>query len=764
MWQRVVEWVPGTRAFARRRGLEARLHLAVRRLRPVVSEEDKVAALRRIVAGVEARSAAGNSPAAEDVEARPVPVTATREMVRLWASAIVNSSCPSTSVDTLRVRLEAFAEALASQAAGGNPREWPAQRIGRELAVRMRLTPQSFTDVLEQVVPWLESLPGTSPGRRSAAIAGLAGGFAEGVRARVLDEQLDMAEALREVARRSAPPTTPHEPESRTRPTECVVDDEGRITAVTSALCALLHLSEDRTVGRLLRGFGVRERDRVAVDAALRRAAEAPGRAARVELAVVGSDGRAPMWIAASVLSLAPDTGYRVSIRDMTALRAWRDSLLPRNTLDEVTRLPDERNFLDQVQSTLDRIDEEVTIGMCALRLRDLNLVTRSMGPQARDRVVTTIASRIQAAVAGIPATTVGRLDRDTFAVLVTDRHSWNGVTETVRRLVDWVSQPLWVDGGEIVLASAVGVAEGRRGMSATQLLGKVQVSLNVHDGGARDRVPVPQPRSRAHDDPRIHLLAAFPQALERGEIDLAYTPVVRLRDGVLAGVEVSGVWRTADGRPRQIDDLIELADDIGLNLAWGSWLLRRVVRQARRWTQTLGAAAPRVTMAVPRRFARDGDLVGHVRAALRDTGLPPWKLMLSLPESAVVGDDGHPHPCLVDLGGLSVPLALDGLGTRFRRYDTLPHLALHTIVIPPQLTTALDGPDDGTTRRAVAANLIRMGNDLKHEIVVKGVLSRTQRDIARSLSATLGQGTLFGGPLPPDRIPDLVGGQPIAV
>ncbi|RKT55770.1 EAL domain-containing protein [Saccharothrix australiensis] len=831
MWQRIVQWVPGTAAFARRRAAAEKLALlaAARPARTSVAEQDAV--LAWIFAGGDAAHAPAGVPGDDEAGATPPPggevvravdaveaadaidtagtagtidtadtvhsvgtvehsvgtvdaigtvngvglvdtttgiadTVGFADTVAEWARTMSANSYLAMTSDELEDELTRFADALAREVSGRGPGEWPAQRIGRELALRLRLTPQSFQDVLELIIPWLETRRGATAGRRSKVIAALAGGFADGARDRVLDEQLRITSAAWAAARRPPlPPPGARLDEAvldRSPQPGCALAADGTVTHANPALCALLGRPADALVGTHLGDHVVAEGDRAALAAALAEASTGEEPAAGVELALVGAAGAPVARVSAAVEWRAdgPAGRFLVLLHDTTVLRAWQRALLPGNDHDEVTMLPDQRNFLHRVQSHLDDARPGTTIGLCALRFRDLNTITRALGPGVRNKVVTTLAARVVAAVAEMPATTVGRLDRDTFGVLLTDPHSWHGVTGTLRRLVDWLSEPMCIDGQELALAPAVGVAEARGDTDAVELLARAGFSLHVGgDRGTPWQAVLPR---RAHGDPdedRVRLLAALPRALEDGEITIAYTPIVRLRDGVVVGAEASAQWHHPDGRVRPADDLVALADEIGLTLPWVPWMLRTVVRQAARWRKALGKAAPRVTVNVPRRFARNGDLVVHVRAALEEAVLPASQLMLSMPESAVVDEHGDPRSHLLDLGGLSVPLALDGLGTEFSRYDTLPKLTLQTVVIPPQLTASLDGSSQEQCRQAVAANLIRIGNELTHEVTVKGITTAAQRDNARRLSAKLGQGLFFGGPLAPQKIQDLLGG-----
>ncbi|MBW4720424.1 GGDEF domain-containing phosphodiesterase [Saccharothrix obliqua] len=725
MWRRVAHRIPGTREYARWRTARAALRWRARSGPPApAGPEEVAAALDRLFA---------RAAAAPDAEA-----------VRRWAAALAaHSRLPLTPAE-LEAQLTVFAEALARQAAGRDPGEWPAQRVGRELAVRLAVTPRSFQDVVELIVPWLETLGDAGVEGRSRVIAGLGGGFSEGVRDRVLGEQLAAAVTSPQPDR----PWFDAALDRLPRPA-CALGPDGTVVRANAALRALLRVDEQGGPPDL-RAHLAGPEDRAVLDRALR-AAGGDGVTGCGEATVTDPHGVPVARVEVTALR-GPGGTCQVFLHDVTASRAWRQVPLP--DLDEVTALPEQRDFLHQVQSTMDAAGADATLGLCTLRLRESDEITRRFGPLVRDFVAKAVAARITAAVAGMPATTVGRLDRDTFGVLITDQDSWHGVTDTVRRLVDWVSEPMWIDDSELVLSPAAGVAEARPGSTAGQLLARARAALHTGpEPGGRWRA-----RRRAGVRPDTpHLLAGLADAIDRDELVVAYTPIVRLGDGQVVGAEASTWWQLPDGDRRQIDDLVSLADDIGLTLRWGPWILRRVVAQAARWRRALGEAAPRITVNIPRRMARDRALVPQVETALSDGAVAASQLMLSMPHSAVLQDNGTPLDNLVKLGGLEVPVALEGVGIDFARYDTLTRLFLQSVVIPSQLTATLDAPRAEASRQAVAENLIRISRSVSREVTVKGVRTAAQRETAHKLSAALGQGVLFGGPQPPEDIADLV-------
>ncbi|GAA1309574.1 bifunctional diguanylate cyclase/phosphodiesterase [Saccharothrix xinjiangensis] len=745
------------------------------------------ARLARLLAGDHTAGAPAVA-AAHSVDTRedPTPVDRARirvsrgrgrsvDMIGEWVDAIAATNLHLDRA-ALRKQVGVFASALIDHVRGQPYGQWPAQRIGRHLAAELRMTPHAFQDALEVIIPWLEHTAAACEpaGRRrlTVALAGLAAGFADGARDRVFDEQLLLTRAAGTV-----PPTPPpalHDTRLFIRQLDscpqpgCVLTTGGILVRANPALRALL--GEDRgtaVIGSPLSRHTLTASDAVAVEEALRRANQATDGWSHTEFALVVADSAPGFRVVAAFVRRVdhhPD-GHRFNmvLRDITAWRSWSRRLLPGRDYDPITNLPTQRNFLHRVHVVLQHRQSDLWIGLCTLRLDGLASITRTLGPRVGARVERAIAARITAAVQATPATVVGRLDRDVFAVLLTNPHGRSGVTDTVRRLVDWLSQPLWDDGHELVLRPLVGVTEAHPHTSAGQLLTQAQAALHANS----DRVPrrsAVRPQCRQpRDIERAHLLAALPAALQRGEINIAYTPIARLHDGVVVGAEATAWWHHPELGVRQVDDLLTLADDIGLSLRWGPWLLRRVLAQAARWRHALGEAAPRVTVHIPRRFADSGTLVDHVRDALEEAGVPAAQLMLSMPEAAVVDERGLPRRHVIRLGSMDVRLALEGLGTDVLRYHTLSNLTLHTLVVPPELTATLDDPTREQHEETVAASFIRMSRNLTRVVTVKGITTTAQRDTAHHLAADLGQGELFGGPQSAQQLQDLISAGPLA-
>ncbi|XVV06068.1 EAL domain-containing protein [Actinosynnema sp. CA-248983] len=772
--QWILSLVPGTAAFRRRRQLDADLALLSTLLPAPPTDEEVEAGLARIFG--EDQAALGRRvhvPEQPVGEHRPVGFD---EMVREWAKSLTASTYLPMTRDQLHDRLTRMAEGLRRQTFGEASPDLSAERIGRDLAQDLRLTSEAFRNGLELVIPWLERIQrltgkGTAESR-AHAVAALVEGFTEGARDRVLDEQTSVTQAWL-AAHQQKIHTHVEDPElfraafTAARAPLAVLSAAGVVVDVNAALLARLGRPRRAVVGRPLADHIPDESGRAALAAGLGDAVRAAGRPQGVQFALVGDHGGVVGWVAAAlawhVTPDRPDGQLLLAMETMTEHHAWRQRVRPDNDRDRVTDLPARRYFLHRLASTIDTAPCSTAVGVCALRLAGLTTVVRRFGPAVADRVVFVVTSRITAALSDQSPTALARLDRDRFAILLTDPRDWTAITGVVRRLVEWVSTPMVVDWQEITLTPTVGVAQARPGATPADLLRDAETALDSQQHAHAD-VAVIRP---VHDGDVMHrnqLLTAVPQALVRGQISLAYRPIVRLEDGAVAGAEATAIWHHPDEGDIAADDLLDEAESLGLTRHWGPWLLERAAAQSAGWSRELGGDAPRITLKAPPRFAVEEELSDHVIATLESHALPPEKLLLSMPESAVMDRHGMPTRHLVKLTGKGLRVALAGLGTDVAHYGNLVRLSLDAVVVSSAVTAILGSTDRRRCERSVAETLIMLGRKVTNTLMLQGIDTREQLLEARRLEAHLGLGRHIGGPLTPAGIDELISAGGIAV
>jgi EAL domain-containing protein (putative c-di-GMP-specific phosphodiesterase class I) len=253
----------------------------------------------------------------------------------------------------------------------------------------------------------------------------------------------------------------------------------------------------------------------------------------------------------------------------------------------------------------------------------------------------------------------------------------------------------------------------------------------------------------------RLQLEADLRHALERDELVLHYQPVVDLRTGVMTAVEALVRWSHPVRGLVGPSDFIPLAEDIGLIVPIGHWVLREAIRQVRCWQRDYGEARTLgVSVNLSARQVRHQDLVSHVRNALADEDFDPGLLTLEVTETALMTDTEAAARCLQELKRLGVRLALDDFGTG---YSSLGHLVRFPIDCLKVDKSFVDRIAGSAAEVAVPRAIIALGRMLSLETIAEGIEAPAQLAALRDLDCHLGQGFLLSRPVPARALEDLL-------
>jgi EAL domain-containing protein (putative c-di-GMP-specific phosphodiesterase class I) len=252
----------------------------------------------------------------------------------------------------------------------------------------------------------------------------------------------------------------------------------------------------------------------------------------------------------------------------------------------------------------------------------------------------------------------------------------------------------------------------------------------------------------------RLELRADLQRAIDADQFELVYQPVVRLADMSVSGVEALLRWRHPSKGVVTPAQFIPAAEEMGLIIPIGQWVLREAFTQAVVLQQQFPSTPP-LTMAVnlsPRQL-NQGDIVGDVRRAIRDTGVDPSTLVLEITESLMMADTDMAVQRLEEMKGLGVRLAMDDFGTG---YSSLSYLSRFPVDILKMDRSFLEAESDADS--GLAAAVVALGETLSMQVVAEGIELPTQMASLRELGCELGQGFLFARPMSLDSVSDYLG------
>jgi diguanylate cyclase (GGDEF)-like protein/PAS domain S-box-containing protein len=444
-----------------------------------------------------------------------------------------------------------------------------------------------------------------------------------------------------------------------------------------------------------------------------------------------------------------------VTARDLSEQAALQRQVTHLTFHDGQTGLPNRAYFEERAREVLSRQGQAATApsGPVAVLFADIDgftAVNDSAGHAAGDQVLTQAARRLRAAVQADD--TVARWGGDEFAVLVQNVAEGQAVVDLAERLLRALSEePYRVGSRGIALTASVGVAFAEDELGSPELIrnGDLAMARAKELGGGR--VEVFAAHMHADVVRRLELSGDLQRALAEEQFAVEFQPVVDLTTSRVTGVEALVRWWRA-GVSVPPEEFIGPAEESGLMVPLGNWVLREACREVAGWRQ--GSWEMGLSVNFTARQIAAPRFVESVAAALDETGLPPHALTLEVTEEVLVEDAGHNVERLSALRELGVRLAIDDFGTGYASLAYLGQLPVDIIKIDPSFVAGL-GRDE--TRTLLTRTIVRLGHDLGLIVVAEGIERPEQLELLREMGCPRGQGFLVARPMAPGRVEALV-------
>ncbi|MEV0154612.1 bifunctional diguanylate cyclase/phosphodiesterase [Micromonospora sp. NPDC050686] len=465
-------------------------------------------------------------------------------------------------------------------------------------------------------------------------------------------------------------------------------------------------------------------------------------------------------------------TGYARALRDRTldeqesirraamvarahAERALRDSearFRYQANHDPLTGLPNRTLLNERLAAAIARPGEGAErVGVCVLDLDRFKVVNDSLGHQIGDLLLITVGERLRRTVG---EHLVARLGADEFAILVERTGRTEDAVRVAEAALAAVSEPAVVAGHELTVSASIGIVEQPvRGTTPGELMRAAGSTLHWAKAAGGARWSVFDAERNQRELARYALSAAIPAALERGEFLLDYQPLTSLADGTLRGLEALVRWRHPERGLLRPDAFIGLAEETGLIVPLGGWVLAEACRQARDWGD--GAAAPFVSVNLAVQQVRRPGLVDEVGELLRRTGLPPERLQLEITESTMMSTVEEPVRALRVLADRGVRIAIDDFGTGYCNLAYLRGLPVTELKLAGEFVSGLRAPAEdpaGRTDERILASLVSLAHALDVTVTAEGVETAEQAELLRAMGCDAAQGWYFGRPGPAEQ------------
>jgi diguanylate cyclase (GGDEF)-like protein/PAS domain S-box-containing protein len=449
-----------------------------------------------------------------------------------------------------------------------------------------------------------------------------------------------------------------------------------------------------------------------------------------------------------SDLSTHPGVGGIVlNIRDVSERNALEVELRHQAFHDALTGLANRSLFVDRIEHALARQGRSgAQLAVLLIDLDDFKAVNDSSGHGVGDRLLREVAVRLRASAR--EADTVARLGGDEFAVLLEDAVDARAPRVAAERVLAAFATPFNLGDRSLNISASVGSAVAVAGIAnSDELVRKADVAMYVAKSRGKSCWVMFEPGMQQVVEERMQVKTDLVAALAAGDqMELYYQPVVNLETRSIIGVEALLRWNHPHRGLVAPLDFLPLAEDTGLIIPLGHWVLRRACAQARAW-QLGHPELARLSMSVnvSGRQLDDPALIDDVRRALADTGLAPQSLVLEITESVLMRDTEATVLALRELKALGVRLAMDDFGTGYSSLASLQHFPIDVLKIDRSFTAGLDGEE---RQAALAEMVVRIGTTLDLQTVAEGIERADQVGWLQQLGCDYGQGYLFARPM----------------
>ena len=445
--------------------------------------------------------------------------------------------------------------------------------------------------------------------------------------------------------------------------------------------------------------------------------------------------------------------GYRGVSRDVTLRKEAEARIQYLASHDSLTGLPNRVMFgelLNHVLAASKRNQRQFAV--LFIDLDRFKFINDSLGHEAGDTLLREVATRLKDSLRA--SDIVARLGGDEFVMLLQDLRGVEQAGRIARKLLSAVIKPLMIQSQECRVTASIGISVyPNDAHDETSLMTHADIAMYHAKEEGKNNFQFYDGRLETLSLERLTLETRLRRAIERNELSLHYQAKLDLASNAIAGVEALLRWNSAELGAVSPAKFIPVAEETGLILGIGKWVLRNACAQSVAW-QRAGLPPVRVSVNLSPRQLSDADLLDEVRAVLADTGLQPDLLELEVTESSVMHNVERALQVLGSLKAMGVRLAIDDFGTGYSSLAQLKRFPIDTLKVDRSFIREL--PAD-TEDKAIAEAIIAMGKTLSLTVVAEGVETPEQKAFLRERACDQMQGYHFSKPIPADAFAELL-------
>ncbi len=553
-----------------------------------------------------------------------------------------------------------------------------------------------------------------------------------------------------------------------------ILDHDGHFTFINERIESLLGFSKEEIVGKHY-SFLVHHDDMEQAKYVFNERRIGTRAAKNIELRLkCKDDGKSrhfnnrtlPIELSAMGMYTADDeinnsyTGTYGVARDVTERKIAEDTINFQAYHDLLTKLPNRALLRDRLSlaiSQAKRDDEKLAVMFLDLdRFKNIN---DSLGHMIGDELLQQVSIRLKECIRA--ADTLARFGGDEFTLMLPKLQNGQAdATKLAKKITETLKEPFIVDGHELYVSASIGIAlYPQDGKDMDSLIKNADVAMYHVKGQGKNGYKFYSNEMNLPYIEKLSMDTGIHKALDNDEFNLVYQPQVNLRTGEIVGVEALLRWEHPEHGPVSPSEFIPFAEESGLIIDIGNWVLKTACAELSRWRN---AGLPEIRMSVnisSRQLAED-DIVSYIIRTLKDYNVPGHCLELEITEHAIMSDMDSVIRKLKELSAHKITVAIDDFGTGYSSLSYLHKLPIQTLKID---RTFLKESRINKGDNTIINTIVAMAKGLSLNVVAEGVETQAQLEYLRSIDCSEAQGFLFGKPLPPDVIAQLLIQEPYA-
>ncbi len=425
---------------------------------------------------------------------------------------------------------------------------------------------------------------------------------------------------------------------------------------------------------------------------------------------------------------------------------------------DTLTSLPNRAEFMKHLRAAIDRgrLNESARFAVLFLDLDRFKVINDSLGHIVGDKLLKAIAERLFAQVR--PGDVVARLGGDEFTILLNRTGEQHDVINVAERVQRELAKPFQIDGYEVFTSASIGI------IVSDEILREPEDFLRDADSAmyrakesGKARYEVFDSDMHVRNMNQLRIETDLRHAVERREFEVLYQPIVDLFDGSICEFEALIRWRHPEHGLILPDEFVNAAEETGLIVPIGTWILGEACRQVAEW-QDLSSRMLSISVNLSAKQLMHPSLMEHVRDLLGETGLEPGQLKLEVTESTVMEHSERSLKVLEELSTLGISMSTDDFGTGYSSLSYLQRFPFDRLKIDRSF---IDKMNKDEKSAAIVKTILMLGENLGIDVVAEGIETEEQLERLRMLGCRLGQGYLFARPVEAAEACDLIGKKP---